>query len=157
MLPTTARYGEVAEEWAIHDYDGFGELRLDENEALSTIARVAGGIREHGDAFLGSLLKQKRKALGLSLRQLAKLADVNDVNIFRLERGDCAAPAPDKLARIAEALGLSLADVYALADYAVPTDLPSFKPYLKTKYRGLPRTRSTRSRPTPRSWPRSTE
>lgn len=87
---------------------------------------------------LGSLLKQKRESLGLSLRQLAKLADVNDVNIFRLERGDWAAPAPDKLARIAEALGLSLADVYALADYAVPTDLPSFKLYLRTKYRGLP-------------------
>jgi transcriptional regulator with XRE-family HTH domain len=87
---------------------------------------------------LGSLLRQKREALGLSLRQLAKLAEVNDVNIFRLERGDWAAPAPDKLARIAEALGLSLADVYALADYAVPTDLPSFKPYLRTKYRSLP-------------------
>ena len=87
---------------------------------------------------LGSLLKQKREALGLSLRQLAKVAEVNDVNIFRLERGDWAAPAPDKLARIAEALGLSLADVYALADYAVPTDLPSFKPYLRTKYRSLP-------------------
>jgi antirestriction protein len=51
MSPTTARYGDLAEEWATHDYDGFGELRLDENEALSTIARVAGGIREHGDAF----------------------------------------------------------------------------------------------------------
>ena len=51
MSPTTARYGDLAEEWAIHDYDGFGELRLDEYEALSTIARVAGGIYEHGEAF----------------------------------------------------------------------------------------------------------
>lgn len=49
--PTTARYGDVAEEWAIHDYEGFGELRLDESEALSTVARVAGGIRQHGIAF----------------------------------------------------------------------------------------------------------
>ncbi len=88
---------------------------------------------------LGALLKQRREALGLSLRQLAKIVDVKDVTILRFERGDHAAPAPDKLARIAEAVGLSLADVYALADYAVPTDLPSFKPYLRTKYRDLPK------------------
>ena len=49
--PTTARYGGVAEEWAIHDYDGFGDLRLNEYQALSTIARLAGGIRQHGLAF----------------------------------------------------------------------------------------------------------
>jgi len=49
--PTTKRYGDIAEEWAIHDYDGFGELRLGEYEALSTITRIAGGITEHGLAF----------------------------------------------------------------------------------------------------------
>jgi len=87
---------------------------------------------------LGALLKQKREALGLSLRQLAKIVSVKDVTIFRLERGDWAAPAPDKLARIADALGIALADVYALADYAVPSELPNFKPYLRTKYRSLP-------------------
>ena len=87
---------------------------------------------------LGNLLKQRRQALGLSMRQLAKLVDVRDVTILRFELGDQAAPAPDKLARIAQVLGLSLADVYALADYAVPTDLPSFTPYLRTKYRELP-------------------
>lgn len=87
---------------------------------------------------LGALLKQTREARGLSMRQLAKLVDVRDVTILRFERGDQAAPAPDKLARIANVLGLSLADVYALADYAVPNDLPSFTPYLRTKYRDLP-------------------
>ena len=49
--PTTARYGEIAEEWAIHDYEGFGQLRLDENEALSTVAKLAAGINSHGLAF----------------------------------------------------------------------------------------------------------
>lgn len=49
--PTTARYGDRAEEWAVHDYEGFGELRLDEYESLSTIARLSGGIRTHGAAF----------------------------------------------------------------------------------------------------------
>lgn len=49
--PSMKRYGDIAEEWAIHDYEGFGELRLDESEALSTIARLADGIRAHGPAF----------------------------------------------------------------------------------------------------------
>lgn len=49
--PITARYGDIAEEWAIHDHEGFGELRLDENEALGTVAMIAAGINKHGLAF----------------------------------------------------------------------------------------------------------
>ena len=49
--PTTARFGDISEEWAIHDYDGFGQLRINEFESLSTIARLSGGIRTHGPAF----------------------------------------------------------------------------------------------------------
>ena len=41
----------VAEEWAIHDYEGFGPLRLDEYENLRTVAKVARGIAEHGPAY----------------------------------------------------------------------------------------------------------
>ena len=40
-----------AEEWAIHDYEGFGAFNLHEYERLDTIARVAGGIALHGAAF----------------------------------------------------------------------------------------------------------
>ena len=40
-----------AEEWAIHDYEGFGELRLGEYESLERVAAIAAGIAEHGDAF----------------------------------------------------------------------------------------------------------
>lgn len=49
--PTTARYGEIAEEWAIHDYDDFGDIRVDENQSLATIAKWAEGIERHGEAF----------------------------------------------------------------------------------------------------------
>lgn len=49
--PTTVRDGDKAEEWAIHDFEGFGPLCLGEYEALSTIARLAAGIDEHGLAF----------------------------------------------------------------------------------------------------------
>lgn len=87
---------------------------------------------------LGQFLRQRREELGLSSRQLSKQTGVNDVTIARIERGEFAAPRPDKLAKIAEALGLSLADVFARADYVTPEDLPSFVPYLRSKYRGLP-------------------
>ncbi len=87
---------------------------------------------------LGRKLRARREELGLSTRQLADQADMNDATIVRIEQGAFAAPRPDKLSRIAEALGLSLADVFALADYAVPDDLPSFQPYLRSKYRDMP-------------------
>lgn len=88
---------------------------------------------------LGRLLRARREELGLSSRQLAERAAMDDATIVRIEQGAFAAPRPDKLSRIAEALGLSLADVFALADYAVPDDLPSFQPYLRSKYRDMPR------------------
>ncbi len=40
-----------AEEWAIHDYEGFGPLRLSEYEDLSTVSQIGLGIVEHGPAF----------------------------------------------------------------------------------------------------------
>lgn len=41
----------LAEEWAIHDYEGFGSLALSEWESFERIAAIAAGIAEHGDAF----------------------------------------------------------------------------------------------------------
>ncbi|CAN5408572.1 hypothetical protein BH24ACT7_BH24ACT7_06120 [soil metagenome] len=39
------------EEYAIHDYQGFGGLHLSEYETLETVAAIARGIDEHGLAF----------------------------------------------------------------------------------------------------------
>lgn len=41
----------VAEEWAIHDYEGFGPLQLGEWEDLALVQRIALGIHDHGEAF----------------------------------------------------------------------------------------------------------
>lgn len=41
----------IAEEWAIHDYEGFGGIRLSEYESFDRVAALAAGIAEHGDAF----------------------------------------------------------------------------------------------------------
>ena len=87
---------------------------------------------------LGALLRSKRQDLGYSTYQLAKAAGVDQSVVVRFEQGKFAAPRPDKLARFAEALGLSLADVYARAGYLVPDELPSFSAYLSAKYPELP-------------------
>ncbi len=44
-----------AEEWAIHDFDDFGGIRLGEYELLETVAAIGRGIKEHGLAFAAYL------------------------------------------------------------------------------------------------------
>ena len=40
-----------AEEWAIHDHQGSGPWQPGEHEPLGTVAQIAAGIAEHGDAY----------------------------------------------------------------------------------------------------------
>jgi antirestriction protein len=49
MLAASPEAG--AEEWAIHDFEGFGSLGLGEYESLEHVAAIAEGIAEHGEAF----------------------------------------------------------------------------------------------------------
>lgn len=49
MLASSTMPG--AEEFAIHDYEGFGPVRLHEYESLESVSRIAHGISKHGDAF----------------------------------------------------------------------------------------------------------
>ena len=86
---------------------------------------------------LGALLRQKRQELGYSMTQLAHSAGVGDTTVMRIERGEFAAPRPDKLARLAGLLEIGLADLYAKAGYLVPEELPGLDPYLAAKYPNL--------------------
>ena len=42
-----------AEEWAIHDYEGFGDLKLGEYETIADVSRVAELLEEYGEVFAG--------------------------------------------------------------------------------------------------------
>lgn len=42
----------IAEEWAIHDYEDFGAVRLSEYEDLASVSRLGRGIAKHGRAFV---------------------------------------------------------------------------------------------------------
>lgn len=41
----------LAEEWAIHDSDGFAGFEVGEYESFEVVSRIASGIAEHGPAF----------------------------------------------------------------------------------------------------------
>lgn len=43
--------GQPAEEWAIHDQEGFGNITLSEYESLDVVCALGKGIHEHGLAF----------------------------------------------------------------------------------------------------------
>lgn len=87
---------------------------------------------------LGQLLRHRRDALGLSLRQVGDRVGTTDTTVMRIESGEIASPRGDILRALAEALELPLADLFATAGYAVPRELPSFRPYLRAKYHDLP-------------------
>jgi antirestriction protein len=46
------RLGYIPEEWAIHDYEGFGPLSIGEHEDLETIADLVEALNDHGEAYL---------------------------------------------------------------------------------------------------------
>jgi transcriptional regulator with XRE-family HTH domain len=56
------------------------------------------------EAALGFLLRSLREQRGLSLRELARLAEVDHAYIYRLETGDKESPSPEVLAKLAKAL-----------------------------------------------------
>jgi transcriptional regulator with XRE-family HTH domain len=108
------------------------------NNPTRTNPEGTGPMNEDQAIELGEFLHSARMERGLSSRALARMTFMNDVSILRLEQGAVAAPAPDKLVRISEALGLDMADVFALAGYAAPAQLPAWRPYLRAKYAELP-------------------
>ena len=51
IMLEASRQPEGSEEWAIHDYEGFGAFQLGEYEDVAVVALIAAGIVEHGPAF----------------------------------------------------------------------------------------------------------
>jgi transcriptional regulator with XRE-family HTH domain len=87
---------------------------------------------------LGSLLKQKREAAGLTLTRMAAELGITRQYLSRLEQGVYAHPSPTLLLRLAKRFDLRLEDLYAVSGCLLPTDLPNFGPYLRAKYPNWP-------------------
>jgi len=87
---------------------------------------------------LGATLRERRRSLDYSTKTLGEAVGVPSSTISRIETGSFKAPRPDKLARIAEILQLPASEVFALAGYVTPHDLPEYITYLRTKHPHLP-------------------
>ena len=90
------------------------------------------------DPQLAEVISNARKAKGLSTRAVAAEIGLDQSNIVRLENGAVTAPQPAVLDGLARVLDLDIADLYALAGYTKPSDLPAFTPYLRSKFADLP-------------------
>lgn len=85
---------------------------------------------------LGRMIARERAKAKLTQRGLAEKAGVTHPTILRMERGEFKRPDPEKLQRIAHALGLGAGDFFALAGYMHADHLPSLGQYLRTKFEG---------------------
>ncbi|HWY18787.1 MAG TPA: helix-turn-helix transcriptional regulator [Solirubrobacteraceae bacterium] len=84
---------------------------------------------------LGRLVKQARRARKLSLRALDELTGASYGWLARLERGLMPAPAPSKLTRVAEALGIPPERIDRITRGRISRDLPPIRTYFRTKYK----------------------
>ncbi|SMD14460.1 helix-turn-helix domain-containing protein [Kibdelosporangium aridum] len=86
----------------------------------------------------GEQLKHLREARNMSLRGLASKSGVDSGSLTRIEHGKVCHPQPDTLKCLADALDLPLADLFVMAGYITPSDLPNLSYYLRAKYPHLP-------------------
>jgi transcriptional regulator with XRE-family HTH domain len=84
------------------------------------------------------MLRAKREAEGLTITQLASELGISRTYLSRLERGEYAHPSVKILSHMADRFDVRHEDLYALADYMRPTELPGFGPYLRAKHPDWP-------------------
>lgn len=95
-------------------------------------------MTEHQARQLGRLIAQARKGKGYSLRALSEVTGYPFGWLARLEHGDYQQPAPDRLARLAEALDIPPERLDRITRGHVSQALPGVRTYLRTKYELTP-------------------
>lgn len=81
----------------------------------------------------GDYLRSVRERAGLSLRELAAAVGVSAPYLMRLETGARSKPSPDVLQRLADALGVDAADLFAFFGVRPAATLPSTRTYFRRK------------------------
>jgi transcriptional regulator with XRE-family HTH domain len=87
---------------------------------------------------LAELLRTKRHALGLSVRELAHRSGINPTTVLRLEAAQIPTPKAESLIAIGKTLGVATADLFAVASWLPKGQLPTLSPYLRATYGELP-------------------
>lgn len=90
--------------------------------------------------ILGEILQAARAETGLSLQQVAEQAGLSKGGISRVEQGKIVKPTLDTLLALSELYGTDPMRLIEAAGYKLKKPaLPDFKPYLRQKYRHLPK------------------
>jgi transcriptional regulator with XRE-family HTH domain len=90
---------------------------------VSSVKKVM-GLEE-----LGPRLRERRKALGLSQRDVAEQVTLHQSEISDIEAGDRVPPRMDKLVELGQFYGLSPNDLAEMAGWWVGTNEPRNNPY----------------------------
>lgn len=84
---------------------------------------------------LGSTLGDLRQKAGVSLRTVAAATGLDDSVLSKIENGGVKQPTQDTLRRLADYYDVEVEELYTMAGYEIAGDLPSFAPYLRSKYK----------------------
>jgi len=82
---------------------------------------------------LGQLILRARTRLGWSLVTLHEHTGIPDVWLNRVERGLYLQPAPDRLAKVAEVLGIDPVAIDRASKNHLAQSLPSVRTYFRSK------------------------
>lgn len=87
---------------------------------------------------LGALLLAAREASGMTVRQASAESGVSIGLISLLEQGKSKTATIDRLIALSETYGIEPIDIVEAAGYNLTPALPTFTPYLRSRYGQLP-------------------
>jgi len=94
---------------------------------------------ETKNAPLGEFIKTRRESRDITKADAVRQTGLDYSYWVKLENGVYLMPSPKALELVAAVIGVEPADLYALAGYRINGELPSFGPYLRSKYHLPPR------------------
>lgn len=83
---------------------------------------------------IGRMIATARRIKGWSQRRLSVETGISHTSLHNLERGEYTEPSPDRLVRIADALGLDPERISRVADAQMSENLPGMRTYFRAKY-----------------------
>ncbi|GCB57224.1 helix-turn-helix transcriptional regulator [Rhodococcus erythropolis] len=83
---------------------------------------------------LTKTLREKRESLGWSANEVGRRLGISAATYWRIETGQITSPKPETLQAIGDVLGIPVGDLFASAGWMPEQELPSLRPYLRTKY-----------------------
>jgi transcriptional regulator with XRE-family HTH domain len=89
-------------------------------------------MNDYDPDSLGAYIRSARERAKLSLRQVAAQVGVNYGYLARIESGERSKPSPDVLQKLADALAIDSAELFAF--FGVKPALPEPKVYFRRAY-----------------------